>query len=330
VAVRAAREQVDREAEEGRFKAHFERRMELAAALRDAYARVLGAADPHEVALTSATSDGITRVLDGLTLGAGDEVVTTEDEHPGLLGPLAVLRRRGVEVRVVPFGAVADAIGPRTRLVACSHVSWITGETAPAELAHVDVPVLLDGAQGAGAVPVDVEGLGCDAYTLSGQKWMCGSDGTGGLWVRPAFRERLDVLGGGYAALADPAGGLDAELWPDCRALDAPALPPAALAASLAAAELLAETGWGAIHARAAELAAHFADALRERGRTVRPRDATTLVSFASEDAEGEVHALVEAGVVVRHLPGRGLVRVSAGAWNDDEDLERLLAALPG
>jgi len=297
--------------------------------VRDEYARVLGAAEPHEVALTSSTSEGISRILGGLELRAGDEVVTTADEHPGLLGPLAVLRRRGVEVRAVPFADVAGAVGPRTRLVACSHVSWITGETAPAELAELAVPVLLDGAQGAGAIPVDVTALGCDAYTLSGQKWMCGPDGTGALWVRPALRERLDVLGGGYVALADPAAGLDAELWPDCRALDAAALPPASLAAALAVARLLADAGWDAVHARAAGLATRFAEALRERGRTVRPRSETTLVSFESDDAEGEAAALARAGVVVRFLPGRGLVRVSAGAWNDEDDLERLLAALP-
>jgi L-cysteine/cystine lyase len=328
VAVDAAREQLEREAADGRHRAHFERRAELAAALRAEYARVVGAGEPNEVALTSSTSEGISRVLAGLGLEPGDEVVTSTDEHPGLLGPLAVLRRRGVEVRAVPFADVAREVGPRTRMVACSHVSWITGQTAPAELAGLDVPVLLDGAQGAGAVPVDVEALGCDAYTISGQKWLCGPDGTGGLWVRPALRERLDLLAGGYATLADPGAGLDAELWPDCRALDMAAAPPAAHAAALAAARLLAGAGWDRVHARAADLAGRFADALREHGRVVRPRDRTTLVSFASDDAEGEAVALAEAGVVVRFLPGRGLVRVSAGAWNDESDVERLLAAL--
>ena len=75
--------------------------METMIALRDrqraAYAERLGA-DPADVALTTCTSEGVVRVLAGLTLGPGDEVLTAPDEHPGLLGPLATLRaRRGVD-----------------------------------------------------------------------------------------------------------------------------------------------------------------------------------------------------------------------------------------
>ena len=77
----------------------------------------------------------------GLALGPGDEIVTSDSEHPGVNGPLQAARDlRGVDVRAVALADVADAVGPRTRLVACSHVSWVTGETAPAALADVDVP----------------------------------------------------------------------------------------------------------------------------------------------------------------------------------------------
>ena len=120
------------------------------------------------------------QVIAGLPLGRGDEIVTSDEEHPGLLGALAAAREvRGVTVREVPLAEVAEAVGPSTRLVACSHVGWMSGSYAPAELAEVDVPVLLDGAQGVGAVPVDVVALGCDAYAGAGQKWLCGPDGTG-------------------------------------------------------------------------------------------------------------------------------------------------------
>ncbi len=93
-----------------------------------------------------------------------------------------------MQVRQVPLAEVADAVGPRTRLVACSHVGWMSGSVAPAELAQLDVPVLLDGAQGVGAIGVDVHALGCDAYAGAGQKWLCGPDGTGMLWVSPTLR----------------------------------------------------------------------------------------------------------------------------------------------
>lgn len=326
-AVEAAREQVEREAREGRARPHFERVQRLRDELRAAYAARLSA-DAADVSLTTSTTEGMTRVLAGIGLRPGDEAITSTDEHPGLLGPLAALRRRGVEVRAVPLADVADAVGPRTRLVACSHVGWMTGETAPAALAEVDVPVLLDGAQGAGAVPVDVAALGCAAYAAAGQKWLCGLDGLGLLWTSPALRAQLSIDGPGYGNLADPAAGLDAIPWADGRALDAHSLTPAALAAALASQRTLEAAGWGRVHTAAAALAARFAAALEEAGRPVEPRAATTLVSFASADPEGEAARLAEAGVVLRFLPGGRLLRASVGAWNDEEDLDRLLAAL--
>lgn len=325
--VEAAGAELESQARDGRGYAHFKHRAELTAELRDTYARLLGA-PANDVALTTATSDGLARVISGLELGRGDEVVTSDEEHPGLLGPLAALRARGVRVTAVPLAEVANAAGPATSLVACSHVSWVAGGTAPAELAELEVPVLLDGAQGAGAVPVDVAALGCDAYAGPGQKWLCGPDGTGMLYVSPALRERLAVPGPGYTNLADAAAGLDARPHDDARAFDSYALPSEGLAFALAAAGVLAAPGWRAVHEHAARLAEAFAERLRERGREVLPRGRTTLVSWRDEHAGETVARLAGRDVVVRELPGRGLVRASVGAWNDERDLERLLDGL--
>ncbi len=267
-------------------------------------------------------------MIAGLDLRPGDEVLTSDQEHPGLLGPLARLRERRVEVRVAPLADLAEAVGRATRLVACSHVSWVGGEVAPAALREVGAPVLLDGAQGVGAVDVDVAALGCDAYAGAGQKWLCGPDGTGMLYVSPALRDRLAVPATGYGNLADPAAGLEAAPWPDARRFDAPALPAEGLAFALAAADALAAPGSEAVHERAAGLAARLAGRLRERGHDVAPRGRSTLVAWRDDDAAGTVERLGTADVVVRELPGRGLVRASVGAWNDDDDLERLLAGL--
>ena len=142
------------------------------------------------------------RVLAGMELGPGDEVLTAPDEHPGLLGPLITLRdRRGVDIRAVPFADLADAVGPRTKLVACSHVSWITGAVRPSGLASLDIPVLLDGAQGVGAIGFDVGSLGCAFYAGSGQKWMCGPIGSGMLWVAPEWQR---ARGAGRRDLREP------------------------------------------------------------------------------------------------------------------------------
>src|SRR5262249_21954163 len=151
----------------GRVFAHFERRHELINQLRDGYARVMTCA-AEEVAVTSGTSSGLGLVLAGMDLGPHDEIITSDAEHPGLIGPLIAARHKGAKVRAVPFSELATAVDANTTLVAASHVNWITGEIAPAELAQVNVPVILDGAQGSGALPVDVGKLGCVAYSAAG------------------------------------------------------------------------------------------------------------------------------------------------------------------
>src|SRR3954449_3187429 len=209
-ALHAIADEVGRAAVEGRTRAYMEATIGMRDRQRRAYAARLGA-DPGDVALTTCTSDGVVRVLAGMELGPGDEVLTAPDEHPGLLGPLVTLRdRRGADIRAVPFADLADAVGPKTKLVACSHVSWITGSVRPAGLASLDIPVLLDGAQGVGAVGFDVASLGCAFYAGSGQKWLCGPIGSGMLWVAPEWQPRLAPIGATYVNLQNAADGLAA------------------------------------------------------------------------------------------------------------------------
>jgi selenocysteine lyase/cysteine desulfurase len=327
-AVGAATDVLVRAAAEGRTKGYFEAMVDVRARQRAAYAALLGA-DPADVALTTCTSEGVVRVLSGLELGRGDEVLTAPDEHPGVLGPLATLHaRHGVEVRAAPFADLANAVGPATKLVVCSHVSWVTGDVRPAGLAEVDVPVLLDGAQGLGAIATDVGALGCSFYAGSGQKWLCGPVGTGMLWIDPVWRSRLAPLGATYLNLADPGAGLGSPVHDDARRHDAPAIATEVSAAALAAHEVLAAHGWPAIHARATALAARLVDRLEAIGRRVAPRGRTTLVSWEDSSPEVTRGRLAERGVIVRHLPGTPYLRASVGAWNDEDDLERLVAGL--
>ena len=325
-AVQAASAALRRAADEGRSKARFERLLELRPQLRAAYAERLHAR-PDDVALTTSTSDGVARAVSALGLGAGDEIVTSDSEHPALYGPLISVRGRGATLRAVPLADLRDAVGPQTRLVACQHIDWTTGATAP-DLSGLDIPVLLDGAQGVGAVDVDVEALGCDFYAGSGQKWMCGPEGTGMLWISPAWRERVPPLAAGYLNLQDANAGLDTEPWPDARAYDAPGVSLEAWEAACAANTVLADFGWPQVHERAITLAATLADELRERGRTVAPRGRTTLVTWEMPESDAVPDQLAQHGVLIRNLPGTPYVRASVGAWNDESDLERLLAAL--
>ena len=324
-AVEAVCDEVERQAADGRHAAHFERGAQLRRHQRAAYAQLLGCA-PDELSLTTCTTEGIATVVAGF--GRGDTIVTSDEEHPGVYGPLAQARRRGAEIVVTEFDRLADAVDMATTAVVCSHVSWVSGALAPAELASVGAPVVYDGAQGVGAVPVEVKVLGCAAYAGSGQKWLCGPDGSGMLYVAPEFRERVPTLVASYSTMSDPNAGLDAQLWPDGRGWDAPVISGETSRYALTSLEVLAEAGWDAVHTRGVELAARLASMLEDAGRSVRPRGDTTLVSWEQEDARAASGRAREAGVLIRDLPGHDLLRASVGAWNDESDLERLLTVI--
>jgi L-cysteine/cystine lyase len=322
----AVRERIDLEVGGGRSgKTYIEGVIELASRVRAGYAGVLGCNDA-DVALTGSTTDGVNTVLAGLDLHPGDEIVTTDEEHPGLLAPLGRARRRsGVEVKVAPFGSVADAVSSSTRLIACSHVSWVNGQVVDvAALTATGVPVLLDAAQALGAIPVDVKALGCDFYACSGQKWLCGPEGSGCLYVR---RERLDDLlvpWPGYSSVADPERALEFEAAEGARRLDHGFPVPLRNAWALASLEVFGEAGWDWVHQRAADLAARLADCLTECGLEVMPRGRSTLVSWRAEDPQGEVERFRAEGFIVRSIPTQGLVRASAGAWSSEDELDAL------
>jgi L-cysteine/cystine lyase len=206
----------------------------------------------------------------------------------------------------------------------------VGGEVAPEALASLDIPVVLDGAQGAGAVPVDVAALGCAAYAAAGQKWTCGADGTGMLYVSPAFRDRLRVIAPSYVSFADASQGIDSPLREDARRFDTPSLARESAAFSLAALLVLESFGLDATFERAATLAESLVERLTSIGRVVAPRGRTTRVAWEEPDPAGTRARLADAGVIVRDLPGRPYLRASVGAWNDEEDLERLVAVLAG
>ena len=325
--IEAARAVLDVELERGRAGPdHWERVNAERASLRERVAPLLGC-EPSEVALTRAATDGINAALHALRLGPGDEVVTSDEEHPGLLAPLGLLRRRGVTVRVVPFDEVAAGVGPATTLVACSHVSWVSGRVMDTgALAATGVALLIDGAQALGAIPVDVRALGCDFYAAAGQKWLCGPDASGYLYVREDLAAELDAPWPGYLTLTEHGDALGLEQAEGAARFDMGAQPSGASAWSSAAIDVLGQAGMDDVHGRGVELSARLADLLAERGAEVTPRGPSTLVSWRSEDAERDVERLAAQDIVVRDLPGRGLVRASVGAWNDEDEIERLAA----
>jgi L-cysteine/cystine lyase len=303
----------------------FAARLELRERLRAGLADLLGAPSEN-LALTGSTTDGCHIVLSGLGLRPEDQVVTTDAEHIGLLGTLGSCGASSIKVAPVlgcsaaeALRAVVDAVTPRTRLIALSHVLWLNGQVLPvADIKReTGLPVLVDGAQSVGAIPVRVTDV--DYYTVSGQKWLCGPELTGALYVADpqALRPRLQI---------DPASSGIPERSGAAR-LEMLFHPGALSAGLLQAIEELPPDAFE----RGAELTRHCRQVLLEAGVNVLTEpDQGTLVSFTTALApEQAVSRCEEHGVVIRSLPN-GWLRASCGWWNSVEGVDRLVASLTG
>jgi L-cysteine/cystine lyase len=315
-------DQTQLDLEHGRSgSAWFERVLELREEARAAFAAVLDV-DPLHVALTDSTSRGCSIVLSGLDLGPDDEVVMTDQEHFGLT---AAVHASGARV-VLTDGdeeALLAAVTPRTRLIATSHVLWTNGRRL--DLGRVrdesGIPVLVDGAQSAGAI---VTGAGAfDFYTVSAQKWLCGPEPTGALFVLDP--DRLRIAAPSYLSQTsyEQTGAFVAK--DGAPRFDAAWIPTPMLRGLLAA--LAAHPEWR--YERAAEQAARCRELLAGHVEVVTPPGHSTLVSFRpAGDPTALVSALEEQDVIVRELPGRNLVRASCGWWTSEDDLQRLVAGV--
>ena len=307
----------------------FNRIVELREELRGVIAGQIDV-DAERISLTSSTSEACRVVVAGLDLRPEDEIVTTDAEHFGLLGPVHASRAR-VRVAAVRDRPVAEAldailteVGPRTRLIALSHVLWLNGHVIPiGELKEaVSAPLLVDGAQSVGAIAVDAEPF--DFYTVSGQKWLCGPTPTGGLYVRDP--EALRVAGPSYFSQRayEPDGSFEPSAG--ARRFDQSWIPAAFIAGLEAA--VADAPDWKFDRARAmtdlcrARLVDAGFDVVTEPGQG-------TLVSWRwVDDTKEAVIKLGQEGVVIRDLPRTGLLRASCGYWTSEDDVERLVAGL--
>lgn len=351
VALEAMRAVLEEELAEGRIVPdRYPRVGEIKQRAREEVARLLGCS-ARNIALTRHTTDGMNLAVMGLNWQPGDEIVTTDMEHPGGQGPVFnVARRYGVVVRTARLGdGSGDVVGAierlmtaRTRMVVISHLTWNTGAVLPirevAALAHDrGALIAVDAAQSAGSIPVDVLDLGVDVYAIPGQKWLCGPEGTGAVYVSDPAMDVLQLTVVGYASLA--MGGLEITggyLLPKSTAerfeaggVNLPAI--AGQAASLQWIREFVDYQWA--YDRIAELGLYAWRALSQLpGVTViTPRDCMAgLVSFNVEgiDPPTLVQKLWERNIIIRSIPHPPCARLSAGFYNTEEDIDRVVEAI--
>lgn len=306
-------------------------------------------ADVEEIALTDNTGEGLNIISFGLDWHEGDEVITTNHEHISLLAPLYQLRDRyGIVIRFADLGptaefpvlkAVADMVTPRTRLISISHVTWTTGAALNiSEVAYMGrewgIPVLIDGAQSAGAIPIDVKALGVDFYAIPMQKWLCGPDGTGALYVRKEMLHLLSPTYVGYWSIKHEEG-FEWELLESAQRFEVGGRQTAAIAGQAAILQWLEETvGYQWLFERVASLSAYAYKALKAvpgvTMLTPRPGE-SGLVSFkldGHDDIEVVTYLRDTYNMYIRNIPSTKSLRISTGFYNTEEEIDILVAAL--
>lgn len=323
-------------------------------------AAYLNAASAEEVVFTAGTTAAINLVAHafGEGLKTGDEVVLSLAEHHSNFVPWQMLReRRGVRLRILPLApdgrldlsCLDEIITPRCRLVAVTHASNVTGavtDLAPlVAAAHaIGARVLVDGAQAVQHGPADVAALGADFYAFSGHK-VFGPTGVGVLWGRgEALAALPPFLGGG--GMIERVGIEETTYAIPPRRFEA-GTPPIAQAIGLGAAlDWLRQQPWADMNAHTARLAQRLIDGIAVLpGLTLLgPRDLKNRLPIVSFDLAG-IHphdacqVLDEHGVAVRgghhcaqplmdFFKVQGAVRASIAPYNDDADIDALLAGL--
>ncbi|HEY7022887.1 MAG TPA: aminotransferase class V-fold PLP-dependent enzyme [Ktedonobacterales bacterium] len=339
-----------REATEGRIsQAAFTNLLQNLSDMRMAAAKLLRC-DASEITLTRNTTEGMNIALMGLNWRAGDVVVTATTEHPGGLHPVYLLHQRyGVTVRMTQIGLpevdpveeLRAALSHGARAVVLSHVNWATGMVLPvrelADLAHqAGALFICDAAQAAGMVPSNVYDLGVDAYACSGQKWLCGPDGTGALFVRKERRSDIQQTFMGYFGVQPGMSDHDGNYVPASggERYEASLGYPGGLKGLQTSLNWIGEeVGWEWVYQRIATLGRYCYDALSalDGVTLLTPREwMAGLVHFrvngiAPADLTTKLDA---AGFLIRDTHDPDANRVSTGFYNTEAEIDDLCRAI--
>ncbi len=308
--------------------------------IQNTFAKFFGG-NPHEYALLNNTAEGMTFIAQSLPLARGDKILLVEREYPSNVYPFLQLKRQGVEISFVSPGAsnaefidnIRAELSTNVRAMSLSAVDWLTGMKF--DLAAIGkllrsrgVAFLLDAAQGAGHVDIDVAALGVDAMAFSCWKWLLGPLGSGGLYVADDFLKKLDIRVAGTSSVKNDEVYLPhredyKETVERFMLSTAPYMNWVHLEASL---RFLDEVGLNNVQERLMSLADGIADTLRKAGFTVIRDgfggDKTAIVCARKDGDMNELHAkLMKAGVICAYREGN--LRFSPHLNFTEHDLKR-------
>jgi L-cysteine/cystine lyase len=305
------------------WPARFSRIAERRERIRAELAVTLGC-EPGALTLTQSTSDGFGQVVAAIAWQHGDEIVTTSVEHEDCAAPLRRAAARagvGVAIASVPPAApddlewLATVVTSRTRLIAFSGVGYETGVRLPIEAIarfarERGMLTLMDAAQCAGAMALGLGASGIDFCAVPLQKWICGPEGLGTLYIGDTGRA---ALGQDLRDTARQGLGI--------------------LDATAAHLEWMRETlGWDWIYARIAGLARHLRDQVVEAPELSLVDSGAfaglTTIRCRAADAADALTALERRHFALRHLPKLGAFRIATSFVNTNRELDDIVETL--
>ena len=328
---------------------------------RESLAELLGAAAPEQVVFTANATESLNLALGGL-FGPGDHVITTVCEHNSVLRPL--YRLQGVELSVLPVKAEAgeerqagildyrkleEMVKPNTRGLVITHASNLTGNITDLERAAAfakkhSLLLIVDAAQTAGAVPMDMERMGIDVLCFTGHKGLYGPQGTGGICVRPGLSIRSLKVGGSGIHSFDREHPSEMPA-----ALEAGTLNGHGIAGLGAAARWLLETGVEQIRAREQALLRRFVDGVKEvegvilygnpdldrrtgiQSLNIRDYDSARVADWLYEDYGIAVRGGAHCAPLMHEALGtreQGAIRFSFSYFNTEAEADEAAAAV--
>lgn len=314
---------------------------------RASLARLIGARE-DELVFTGNTTHGMNICAQGIAWQPGDNAVVPAREFPSLVAAWAHLRRRGVEVRFVPVEGAGPSVDDimarvdgRTRAVSCSAITWDTGyridlEDLGRRCAERGCLLIVDGIQAVGARRLDVKATRVSALATHAYKGLLAGFGLGALYIAPEALDRIDPTFVGAASVAgavDGAGG-DLDWKPGAARFQAGGTNHTGMAALAASLSLIDEVGIATIEERGRALADALVAGLRRKGVQVvsspdpARRSAITVFTLGSHERDAALVEQLEAQGIIVALRPLG-VRVSPHFYNTEEEIGRLLDALP-